>query len=114
MTVPTEADAPTTSGRTEFDSAQRAFSTSVLVSAVRCTLTYVVFPFLAPLVGLAPGVGPVLGLVIGTIAIVANVFSIRRFWRARHPWRVPVSAINVGIIVLVAVLMFFDLRELFG
>ena len=30
---------------------------SMIVSGVRCTLAYVVLPFVAPLIGLAPGVG---------------------------------------------------------
>ncbi len=96
------------------EGAHRAFSRSMLISAVRCTLTYVVFPFVFPIIGLSGGVGPVLGLVIGTIAIVANVFSIRRFWAANHPWKVPVSILNVGIIVLLSILVAIDIGDLVG
>lgn len=42
-------------------SAYSAFQKSMLISAVRCTLTYVVFPFVLPAVGFATGVGPWLG-----------------------------------------------------
>jgi hypothetical protein len=92
--------------------AERAFSVSMLISAIRCTLTYVVFPFALPLLGLAPGVGPVLGVTIGVIAIAANVFSIRRFWRARHPWRRPITALHIGVIGLLLVLIVIDLSAL--
>src|SRR5918999_1427721 len=44
--------------------AQRAFSTSMVVSGLRCLLTYVVLHFVAPAVGFAAGIGPVLGLVV--------------------------------------------------
>lgn len=94
------------------EAAQRTFSISILVSAVRCLLTYVVLPFVTPFLGLASGVGPVLGIVIGVIAIVANVVSIRRFWRARHPWRKPVTVVHIGIITLVTVLIGIDIAEL--
>lgn len=96
------------------DQAERTFSTSILVSGVRCLLTYVVFPFVAPIVGIASGIGSTIGLIIGTIAIVANVFSIRRFWRADHRWKWPVSALNVGIIGLLVVLLVHDATSLFG
>lgn len=64
----------------------------MLISAVRCTLTYVIFPFVAPAVGFATGVGPVVGLVIGSFAIVCDVFTIRRFFAVDHRWRWPVSS----------------------
>ena len=93
---------------------ERAFSVSILISAIRCTLTYVVLPFALPLLGLAPGVGPVLGITIGVVAIAANVFSIRRFWRARHPWRVPITVLHVAVIGLLLVLIVLDLNALAG
>ena len=61
--------------------AQRAFNMSIIVSGIRCTLAYVVLPFVTPFLGLAPGVGPAIGIPIAVVAIVANVVSLRRFWR---------------------------------
>jgi len=91
---------------------ERAFSVSILISAIRCTLTYVVLPFALPFLGLAPGVGPVLGISIGVIAIAANVFSIRRFWHAHHPWRRPITVLHLGVIGLLLVLIVLDLNAL--
>ena len=91
---------------------ERALNVAMLVSAIRCTLTYVLLPFALPLLGLAPGVGPLLGITIGTIAIAANVFSVRRFWRAEHRWRRPVTALHAGVIVLLLVLIVLDLGTL--
>lgn len=91
---------------------ERAFSVSMLISAIRCTLTYVALPFALPLLGLTPGVGPVLGVTIGVIAIAANVFSMRRFWRAQHPWRRPITALHVGVIGLLLVLIVLDVSAL--
>jgi len=95
------------------EDAQRVFNFSIIVSAVRCTLTYVIFPFVAPFAGLAD-FGPVIGVVVGVIAIVANIVSIRRMGRAQHKWRVPVSIINLAMIGLVLYLVTDDLLELLG
>ncbi len=84
------------------------------ISAARCLLTYVVLPFVTPLVGALGGVGPVLGLVLGGVALVANAASIRRFWAAQHPWRVPVTVVHVGVIVLVSILVALDVAALAG
>lgn len=92
--------------------AQRLFTTSMVISGIRCTLAYVVLPFAMPFLGLAPGVGPTLGIVIGVVAIAANVFSIRRFWRAKHRWRKPITAIHVGVIGLLLVLLYTDISQL--
>lgn len=94
--------------------AESAFSKSVLVSAVRCTLTYVLIPFVFPLVGFGTGVGPWIGLPIGIAAIIANVVSIRRFHGSDHKWKWPMTTINVGIIGLLTVLVILDAAELLG
>lgn len=96
------------------EQAQQGFSRSILVSGIRCTLTYIILPFVAPWIGLAPGVGPVIGLIIGTIAIAANVFSIRRFWRADHRWKVHATVLHAAVLLLLAILMMFDIRQLVG
>ena len=92
--------------------AQRAFSTSILVSATRCTLTYLVLPFLAPALGLAAGVGPAVGIPIGVVAIGSNVLTIRRFWAADHRWRWAYTAIALTVIALLLVLMVEDVLGL--
>lgn len=96
------------------DEATRAFSTSILVSAVRCTLAYIVFPWLLPALGAARGTGPGIGVVVGTVAIAFNLLSIRRFWRADHRWKWWITALNSAVIVLLSVLLVGDLAALFG
>ena len=92
--------------------AQRAFSTSILVSATRCLLTYIVLPFVAPVLGLAAGVGPAIGIPIGVVAIGCNILTIRRFWAADHRWRWAYTAIALTVIALLLVLMVEDILDL--
>lgn len=111
--APTAAgpDAPATRAP-EVDPATRAFSISILISGVRCVLTYVVFPWVLPLMGFAGGVGPTIGLVVGTVAIGFNVASIRRFWVSDHRWKWPITVLNTSVIVLLLVLLAQDVTEL--
>lgn len=94
------------------EDAQRTFSTSIVISGVRCLLTYVIFPFVAPIVGIASGVGSTIGVVASIIGIVANVWSIHRFHASHHPWRWAITAINVAIIGLLSALLIIDLANL--
>jgi hypothetical protein len=104
-----------TDGRAVTDvGTEKVFRTSILISAVRCTLAYVVFPFVAPILGLAAGIEGTIGLVIGIVAIIANVYSIRRYWGTDYRWKVPLSIINVGMIGLVAWFTYEDFLKIFS
>lgn len=92
--------------------ASRIFSLSILISAIRCTLTYVVFPWILPLLGIAGGVGPGVGIAVGVIAIGFNILSIRRFQSSNHRWRRPLIALNSTVIVLLLILVAIDVGEL--
>jgi hypothetical protein len=89
--------------------AERAFQKSMMISATRCTLTYIVFPFILPALGIVTSVGPVLGITIGVVALISDVFSIRRFFAADHRWRWHFSAIALCVIGLLTVLLVQDI-----
>ncbi len=94
--------------------AERAFSFSVVVSGIRCILAYVVLPFVTPLLGIAPGVGPTLGIAIAVVAIVANAISLGRFRRLRHRWLKGITVLHVAVICFLLVLIGIDVAELVG
>lgn len=93
-------------------SARSIMERSLLLSMARCLLTYVFLPFVAPVIGVASGVAPALGLVIGLVAIGFNVASIRRFWRADHRYRWHYTALSAVVIVLLLWLVVGDLVDL--
>lgn len=90
----------------------RLFETSILISAIRCTLAYVVFPIFAPALYAASSWGPVIGVIVGAVALVFDVLSIRRFWIADHRWRWRMTAIYACVIPLVSILMVTDIARL--
>lgn len=89
--------------------AYSAFQRSMLISATRCTLTYVVFPFLLPFLHFLRGGAPVIGVVIGSVAMVADVFTVRRFFAIDHKWRWRFTAVVFGIMCLLSVLLVQDI-----
>ena len=103
-----------TDATTDEAPAERVFSKSVVISGIRCLLTYVVFPFVAPIVGITSSVGAVVGVLIGLVAIVFNVLSIRRFFAADHRFKWWASAMNVAVIALLIVLFVVDSNTLLG
>jgi hypothetical protein len=94
--------------------AQRAFSVSILVSATRCILTYLVLPFILPIVGFAANVGPWLGVPIAAAAIVCNFLTVRRFWAADHKYRWAYTFLALAIVSFLIVLMVRDLANIIG
>ena len=96
------------------DAARRAFQTSIMVATVRCLLMYIVFPFVLPALGLASGVGPLIGIPISIVAVTAIVMSIRRFWRADHSKRWHYTVLGGVVIAFLIGLVVVDLAELLG
>lgn len=105
---------PEESPRASRAAAQQAFSRSVWISAARCLLTYIILPILGPIVGFSGRVGPVLGLAVGAVSMVAIVASIRRFFASDHRWRWRYTAIGGSILVLLVVQTIIDIGELVG
>ena len=84
-----------------------------MISGTRCLLTYIVFPWVLPVLGIAGGVGPVVGVIVGVVAI--------RVQPPQHPpvagaagtrWHVPLMTLNSIVIVFLLVLIAIDMSRL--
>ncbi|MDA8080498.1 MAG: hypothetical protein M0Z96_02630 [Actinomycetota bacterium] len=102
-------------GAVQEKKAERLFSLAILISALRCTLSYVILPFAIPLFGLGAtvGVGPVIGIPLGVVALFYDVKGIRRFWIAEHRYRWQMTVIYILVIALVLFLVIRDIVHLF-
>jgi hypothetical protein len=92
----------------------RIFSVSILLSATRCLLSYIALPILLPLIGIARGVGPAIGIPIGLLALVFDYLGMRRFWLADHHRRWAFSALYAVVGAMVAVLVVVDIAHVIG
>jgi hypothetical protein len=92
--------------------AQRLFSVAMVISGLRCLLSYIVLPFVAPALGAATGVEPYFGIPISIVALVFDVRGMRRFWIADHRYRWPMTAIYLAVMGLVTALLIGDIHRL--
>jgi hypothetical protein len=92
----------------------RIFSLSILLSATRCLLSYIVLPIVLPAVGVARGVGPAIGIPIGMLALVFDYLGMRRFWLADHHRRWAFSALYAVVGTMVAALVVVDIAHAIG
>jgi hypothetical protein len=96
------------------EAAERLFSLAMVISGLRCTLSYVIIPFVLPALGLGAvaGLGPEVGIPIGVAALYFDVKGIRRFFVAGHKWRWQMTFIYLSVIGLVTYLVIQDIMEL--
>lgn len=92
--------------------AHRTFRTSVVVSALRCIVTYVAVPTLVPLLSLSGRVAAPIGLALCAVAAVTGVISLRRFWRADHAHRWTYTAFITVVFVILTVATITELNRL--
>ena len=88
------------------------FSSSILLSASRCLLSYIVFPILAPWLSELPVIGPAIGVPIAVAALVFDVRAVRRFFLADHSRRWAATALYLVVIGMVSYLLVRDIVHL--
>lgn len=94
------------------ETAQRALSFALLVSALRCTVLYVILPFVLPWIGVAASVPRWITLVLGLVALASLTRNVRIMWRTRHARRwsyLLIAGVVAGTLLLFTVV---DLRVL--
>ncbi|MGH2449605.1 MAG: hypothetical protein ACRDFS_13515 [Chloroflexota bacterium] len=92
--------------------AQRALTFALLVSATRCTIQYVLLPFVLPWIGVAAAIPRWITFVLGAIALASLTRNVRKLWRTRHARRwsyLFIAGVVAASLVLFAVM---DLRIL--
>ena len=96
--------APTSSG-----AAHRAFRISVVVSAVRCVITYLLVPVLVAVGSVAGWFAAPVGIALCVYAGVNGVVSVRRFWAVDHRQRWMYTAFIGVVFVVLTVALVTDL-----
>lgn len=85
---------------------------SLIISAVRCVITYAIIPAMAPLITGLGGLAAPIALVLSLVAAVMAIVSLRRVWLADWARRWGYTIFIGIVLVLLGVTMVFDLRTI--
>lgn len=85
---------------------------SLLLSAIRCLLTYVALPLLVPLVGSLAGLATPLSLLLSAGAVALAVNNLRRVWIADWSGRWGYTVFSLVVLGVLVGLMVYDVRAL--
>lgn len=94
--------------------AHRAFRLALVVSGVRCLITYLAVPILVPILSLGGWVATPVSLALCLIAVVNGIISLRRFWASNHRSRWMYTAFMAVVFVVIAITVVTDVNRLLG
>lgn len=85
---------------------------SLVISAIRCVITYAIVPALAPVIAGIGVLATPLSLALSLAAAVMAVVSLRRVWLADWSGRWAYTAFAIVVLASLAAVMAFDIRRL--
>jgi hypothetical protein len=89
---------------------QKALRLPLIWVAVRCTLQYVILPFVLPFFGLGGRFSVWVGALLEVVALVMVTYNIRRLWGTSWRWRyLALSSVTASAI---GMFLYLDVREL--
>jgi O-antigen/teichoic acid export membrane protein len=92
--------------------ARRDTTAAIVVSGIRCIITYLLIPILAPIVGLSGAASAPLTIALSVLAIYMGISGVRRFWIADHRARWAYTSFIGVVVVLLLIGIVVDVRTI--
>jgi hypothetical protein len=92
--------------------AELAIGGSMAFVAVRCTLQYIVLPFILPLFGISSLFSAAISVTLEVIALTVIGYNVYRLWNTS--WRWGYLGFSLLVVFIIAVFLYGDLRLLLG
>lgn len=105
----TSIDTPDTSEESQ-DRMAYSMSGTMLFVAIRCTLQYVILPFVLPFLGISNLVSVVLSILIEVVALLVMGYNVIRLWNTN--WRWGYLAWSSFMAFIIVVFLINDFRAL--
>lgn len=90
----------------------RILGGSMVFVAVRCTIQYVILPFVLPLFGMSDAISVALSTVLEVAALGMITYNLIRLWNTSWRWRYLGLSVVMG--GLIAAFLYFDIRYWVG
>ncbi|PRI12263.1 hypothetical protein B4915_02530 [Leucobacter massiliensis] len=94
--------------------AHRGFRTSLIVSGVRCLISYLAIPILVPILGVAGVFAAPVGILLCVVAVLNGIYSVRRFWISDHRSRWMYTWFMAVVFAILAVALVTDVSRIAG
>ena len=87
--------------------AQNKLRSSIIISGIRCIITYLLVPIVTPIIGFMGAVAAPVSITLSLIAIGFGYNSLKRFWLADHPlrWRYTIFIAVVWVLLVVGIIV---------
>jgi len=92
--------------------ARRSTTAAIVVSGIRCIITYLLIPILAPVIGISDAASAPVTVALSALAIVMGISGVRRFWIADHRARWTYTIFIAVIVALLVVGIVLDLTSI--
>ncbi|HJR91903.1 MAG TPA: hypothetical protein VJ938_05650 [Acidimicrobiia bacterium] len=92
--------------------AQNKLRSSIIISGIRCIITYLLVPIVTPFIGFMGTVAAPVSIALSIIAIGFGYNSLRRFWLADHRLRWRYTTFIAVVFVLLVVGIGLDVARL--
>jgi hypothetical protein len=94
--------------------ARRSTTAAIVISGIRCIITYLLIPILAPVVGISDAASAPVTIALSVLALVMGISGVRRFWIADHRARWAYTVFIAVIVALLVVGIALDLASMFS
>ncbi|MFT3875306.1 MAG: hypothetical protein QM708_02595 [Propioniciclava sp.] len=91
--------------------AHKAFRYSLVISGIRCLISYVLIPILVPVLAFAGVLAAPIGIALCVIAVVNGIVSVRRFWISDHRSRWMYTWFMAIVFAILAVALYADIAR---
>ena len=92
--------------------ARRSTTTAIVISGIRCVITYLLVPILAPFVSLLDTLDAPISIALSSFAISMGIAGVRRFWIADHHARWSYTTFVGATLVLLSVAIVSDISTI--
>jgi len=92
--------------------ARRSTTRAIVISGIRCIITYLLIPIVAPIVGFSATVAAPLTIALSLLAIWMGISGVRRFWIADHRARWAYTGFIAVVVLLLVVGIGLDLASI--
>jgi len=92
--------------------AHRAFRASLVISGIRCIITYLLIPIAGPVVSAAGLAVLPISIALNLVAFVTGVVSLRRFWMSDHRSKWMYTWFIAVVFAVIIVTLAFDIAKI--